>query len=84
MTLLFFSPSIDEADTVRRVSRKLETVASSPDVGWNCRSARVHLHELATRPLSPLARRIWCLDVRMRALHLANLRGVRAGAVVPH
>ena len=24
------------------------------------------------------------IDVRMRALHLANLRGVRAGAVVPH
>ena len=41
--------------------------------GWHSRSTSVHRHEWATLPLSPLAHRIWLMDVRMDILFVANL-----------
>jgi hypothetical protein len=52
--------------------------------GWHSRSTSVHRHEWATLPLSPLAHRIWLMDLRMGILFVANLCEVRSGSVVPH
>ena len=40
--------------------------------GWHSRSTSVHRHEWATLPLSPLAHRIWLMDLRMGILFVAT------------